>query len=269
MGWIFQGNPNRFDIDSYLSRYPKRIYWYTNRYINDISIGDAVFIWRSGANAGAVAAGHVVEPPIPAQSVKFPEALGSDLWGTDEERPGEFKTGIELTDVRLTENEGMISRAQAKADPALSSSTIITIPNGTVFRLESDAFASLERLWGTPVGAVSHPGATEGQRQLRAHYVRERSSRLRQDKLQSFRQGHGRLYCEVCGFEASAFHPEPFTDRAFEVHHKSPLSGASEPVQTTLDDLAVLCANCHRAVHANSRVEENYTELVKLHQSKR
>lgn len=269
MGWIFQGNPNRFDIDSYLSRYPKRIYWYTNRFINDISIGDTAFIWRAGADAGAVAAGRVVELPAPAQSVDYPELLGSDLWGTDEERPGELKTGIELTEVRLTADEGMISRSQVKADPALSSSTIITVPNGTVFRLGRDEFASLESLWGATLGAVPHSGATEGRRQLHAHYVRERSSRLRQDKLQAFRREHGGLYCEVCGFETSAFHPQPFTDRAFEVHHKSPLAGASEPVQTFLDDLAVLCANCHRAVHANLNVEENYMELVKLYESKR
>ncbi|RTE66321.1 EVE domain-containing protein [Amphritea opalescens] len=268
MAWIFQGNPARYDIDGYLSRYPQRIYWYTNRYIHDISIGDVAFIWRAGSDAGAVAIGHVVELPTPVQSVKFPEALGSDLWKTDEEAADGLKTGIELTDIRLTVDEGMVSRTQTKADSVLRSSTIIRIPNGTVFRLENEEFTALTNLWGLPVGTVPHASAIEGQRQLRSHYVRERSSRLRHDKLQAFRQKHGGLHCEVCGFSKSAQFPAPFTDRAFEVHHKKPLADAEKPVQTLLNDLAVLCANCHRTVHSNSEVEKNYSLLVGIYEKK-
>ncbi len=35
-----------------------------------------------------------------------------------------------------------------------------------------------------------------------------------------------------------------------DVHHIKPLS-VSGPTRTHLDDLAVLCPNCHRAVHAS------------------
>lgn len=96
MAWIFQGNPNRFDIDDYLSRYPQLIYWRTNRYVKDIAVGDPVFIWRAGSHAGAVAVGRVVEAPTQARSVKQPEALGDDLWMAEEANPEELKTGIEL-----------------------------------------------------------------------------------------------------------------------------------------------------------------------------
>ncbi len=269
MAWIFQGNPNRFDIDDYLSRYPQLIYWRTNRYVKDIAVGDPVFIWRAGSHAGAVAVGRVVEAPTQARSVKQPEALGDDLWMAEEANPEELKTGIELAEVRLTVEDGMVPRELAKKDAAFGASTIIAVPNGTVFRLSAEELAALEHLWGSPVGAAPSTGASEGQRQLRAHYARERSPRLRRDKLDAFRKAHGRLFCELCGFEASAYDPEPFTDRAFEVHHKSPLASASGPVRTTLADLAVLCANCHRAVHANSHVAANFTELAKLHASKR
>ena len=35
--------------------------------------------------------------------------------------------------------------------------------------------------------------------QLRSHYIRERSARLRADKLRAFRKTNGCLYCEICG----------------------------------------------------------------------
>jgi 5-methylcytosine-specific restriction protein A len=34
-----------------------------------------------------------------------------------------------------------------------------------------------------------------------------------------------------------------------EVHHRRPLAEASGPVTTRIEDLAILCANCHRAIH--------------------
>lgn len=269
MTWIFQGNPNRFDIDDYLSRYPQLIYWRTNRYIKHISVGDPVFVWRAGDTAGAIAVGQVVEPPTPANVVKHPEALGDDLWVADEAGSGELKTGIELNEIRLSIEEGMVARSTLADDPVLAVSSIITIPNGTVFRLSADESAALGRLWGSPAGTVLTTVATEGQRLLRSHYARERSSRLRHDKLLAFCKEHGQLFCEICGFTASTNQPEPFTDRAYEVHHKRPLAAAASTVRTTLQDLAVLCANCHRAVHANSNVAANFVELTKWYASRR
>lgn len=265
MAWIFQGNPNRFDVDDYLSRYTQLIYWRTNRYVKDIAVGDPVYIWRAGIDAGAVAVGHVVEVPTPARSVEHPEALGDDLWVASEADPDEFKTGIRLYEIRLSNEAGMVPRSAAKDDLVLCSSTIITVPNGTVFRLSPVEVDALGKLWRAPVPLAVNGGATEGQRFLQAHYARERSPRLRQDKLHAFRKAHGTLFCELCGFEASSHAPEPFTDRAFEVHHKSPLASAVGPVRTTLCDLAVLCANCHRAVHANANVTENYAKLAALY----
>ncbi len=268
MAWIFQGNPNRYDVDDYLSRYSQLIYWRTNRFIKDISVGDTAFVWRAGSEVGAVAIGTVVEVPTPAHSVKHPEALGEDLWVKNEASYSEIKTGIQLTEVRLTNDEGLVPRAVAKDDPVLANATIIKVPNGSVFKLSGDELSALVRLWGVPVAAAISSGSTEGQRQLRSHYVRERSSRLRREKLSEFRKKHGSLSCEICGFDDSAKHPVPFVERAYEVHHKRPLAAAVSPVRITLDDLAVLCANCHRAVHSNEHVTENYEALAKFYESK-
>ena len=74
MAWIFQGNPRKFEIDEYVARYPELIYWYTPRHASEIQLGDRVFLWRSGDEAGAIAIGSVVEEPTLGANVKHPSS---------------------------------------------------------------------------------------------------------------------------------------------------------------------------------------------------
>ena len=265
MAWIFQGNPKRFAIDEYLSSFSTLIYWYTPTNASEIRLGDRVFVWRSGAQAGAIAIGTVVETPVQASKVKHPEALGYDLWSAGAADPNELETGIRPDDVRLTIEEGMLSRRSVAAEPALARSTIIRRPTGTVFRLAPEEAATLERMWG--FGRESSPswiaGVTEGEPRLRAHYKRERSVKLRADKLRAFLKDHGRYFCELCGEEVGARYPRIVNTRMYEIHHRKPLALANKPVRTTLEDLALLCANCHRSVHVTEEVDRNYATLLK------
>lgn len=266
--WIFQGNPNRFDIDEYLSQYPVLIYWRTNRYKKLIEIGDQVFIWRAGSNAGVIAEGEVVEIPILENEVRYPEALGNELWRTTESHVNELKTGIRLNDIRLVIADGMVQRKLVQNDPDLCHSMIIKVPTGTVFRLRDEESRALNQLWFDdyiPKNFTSADGTvSEGQRHLRAHYVRERSSQLRQRKIDAMLAEQGFLCCEICGFTELKSLPDFFIGRSFEIHHKLPLALSNRPVRTTLEDLAVLCANCHRLVHTTSDVVHNVEILTKL-----
>lgn len=265
MAWVFQGNPKQFDVDDYVARYPELVYWRTPRHAAQIAVGDRAFIWRAGPNSGAIALGVVVEPPTPGSNVKHPEALGTDLWRGEEPDPNEPRTGIHLQEIRLTPPEGYVPRSVAKADIELAQATIITMPNGTVFPLNPSQTAALERLWGMPEAfelLSSTDGSGEGERKLRSHYRRERSGVLRDKKLTEARALHGKYVCELCGIEANSKYPAFFGDRIYEVHHLAPLSKAATPVRTTLADLAVLCASCHRAVHATASVEGNFAALA-------
>jgi len=59
----------------------------------------------------------------------------------------------------------------------------------------------------------------------------------------------GRLACETCGFDFEAAYGE--RGKGFiECHHTKPLADLEHERTTKLDDLALLCANCHRMVHA-------------------
>lgn len=45
--WIFQGNPDRFDVDAYLAGGADRITWQVSKYADKIHIGDLAYLWRA------------------------------------------------------------------------------------------------------------------------------------------------------------------------------------------------------------------------------
>jgi hypothetical protein len=267
--WILQGNPKLFDIDDYLARYPL-IYWRTPTFRDRIYLGDRVYLWRAGKEAGIVASGVVAELPTTDDKLKYPEALGEDLWMSENQSerrsdPSVPKVGIAIDSVRLTVEEGMIPRAQFLADPLLSGSRIIKLSNGTVFPLTSQEAARTKELWGGD--AISTPdfveaSAIEGDRKLASHRRRERSRFLVAKKIQLARS-QGPIRCEVCLLPEDGVYPSTLASRVFEVHHLKPLSDSDSIVRTTLNDLAIVCANCHRAIHATGNAEENLKTLRK------
>jgi 5-methylcytosine-specific restriction enzyme A len=87
----------------------------------------------------------------------------------------------------------------------------------------------------------------EGRLITRMRIARERDPRIRRRKLERVRQLGLPLQCEVCDFHFQDFYGQ-LGEGYIEVHHVLPLhvSGLRE---TSLDDLALLCANCHRMCH--------------------
>jgi 5-methylcytosine-specific restriction enzyme A len=90
--------------------------------------------------------------------------------------------------------------------------------------------------------------AQEGRMLYRRHRVRERDQRLVKRKKQSVQQQTGRLACEVCGFDFEVAYGQHGLGY-IECHHTVPLAQATGPRTTRLDDLAVVCSNCHRMLH--------------------
>jgi 5-methylcytosine-specific restriction enzyme A len=90
--------------------------------------------------------------------------------------------------------------------------------------------------------------AIEGTPRLVTHLRRERNSGLAEKKKAATRKATGRLACEVCGFDFVIMYGTR-GEGVCEVHHKTRLSGTENGTETSLDDLAVLCSNCHRVIH--------------------
>jgi hypothetical protein len=65
--WLFQGNPDEYDIDGYLQSRPAQLVWLVTRYASEIAVGDRVYLWRNqgkqNAIAGVVAEGIIIAPP--------------------------------------------------------------------------------------------------------------------------------------------------------------------------------------------------------------
>lgn len=94
--------------------------------------------------------------------------------------------------------------------------------------------------------------ALEGRLLTSMHRTRERNRELIRKKREAVLRETGRLACEACGFDFNATYGAHGTG-FIEVHHVLPLHTLKPGSRTRLQDLAVLCANCHRMVHAKSK----------------
>ena len=99
-----------------------------------------------------------------------------------------------------------------------------------------------------PIAPDLDLSAVEGDPRLFFHIRRERNFALAQAKKNAMRRADGHLICEVCGFLAPRVYPGISGD-VCEVHHRLPLSEVADTVTTRPEDLALLCPNCHRAIH--------------------
>lgn len=113
---------------------------------------------------------------------------------------------------------------------------ISTVP-GYVRVADSDATPNLDVDIHTLI-------ATEGRSRLVLHLQRERNQTLVRKK----KEQAASLDCEICRFSFSRAYSGAASDYC-EVHHLLPLSKVEKTTRTRMEDLAILCANCHRVVH--------------------
>jgi 5-methylcytosine-specific restriction protein A len=90
--------------------------------------------------------------------------------------------------------------------------------------------------------------AEEGRILTRIHRSRERSRELVEKKKAAALKLRGRLRCEACSFDFKAVYG-PRGERFIEAHHIKPVHTLLPDSKTRLEDLALLCSNCHRMVH--------------------
>ncbi len=101
--------------------------------------------------------------------------------------------------------------------------------------------------WQRPEEDEDDIGAQEGRLLYRAHRRREQDSGLAKKKKAGVLKREGILECEVCGFDFQEHYK--LAELYAECHHLKPLAGLRPGQRTTLKDLALVCANCHRMLH--------------------
>ncbi len=104
----------------------------------------------------------------------------------------------------------------------------------------------------------------EGKAILQKHLHRERSRTLVNEAKKRFAETHnGKLYCEACGFDFSKVYGD-IGKNFIEAHHMKSVSEMQEGEKTKIDDLAMLCSNCHRMVHKTRPWISNKQDLHKI-----
>ena len=111
----------------------------------------------------------------------------------------------------------------------------------TVKKLSSEDLKSIDRSAKIANNYYDKIEAEEGDTYKTEAFFRKRNRTLIQiKKLQS------NYSCEVCGFNYEN-HYGKIGHNFIVAHHVKPVS--SGPTKTTLDDIALVCANCHAIIH--------------------
>jgi len=130
---------------------------------------------------------------------------------------------------------------------------------GSGTRMHDDAAAELELRWAVFLNAsparieqTDLAAAKEGRWLEYLARSRYREKTLRRAKIAKalMMAPDGKLRCEVpgCGFCFEDIYG-PLGKGYAHVHHLDALAAGPEDVMTTLDDLAIVCANCHAMIH--------------------
>lgn len=77
---------------------------------------------------------------------------------------------------------------------------------------------------------------------------RVRNPVLVRDAKKDFKIKYGKLFCEVCKFDFEIGYGDRGKDY-IEAHHKTHISQLNESVILRIEDLAMVCSNCHRMLH--------------------
>lgn len=106
------------------------------------------------------------------------------------------------------------------------------------------------------VGAQDEITYREGGRRYVTHLLAERSR-----GVVDFLKGSTPSTCDICEEDFSV----RYGVRYIEAHHKVPISTFTSQYVVTSDDLALLCPNCHKAVHIYMKQSDsNYAEIKSL-----
>jgi 5-methylcytosine-specific restriction protein A len=140
-----------------------------------------------------------------------------------------MQSGGALEKIVWAEYAGRLGELKADADAIREA----------VARIDEDALARLPK-------TEPYEGE-EGGVVIRLHKRYERDPKLIAEKRKAALEA-GVLACEVCGFDFKAVYGA-LGEGYIEVHHTKAVHTLGPGSRTSLTDLALLCANCHRMAH--------------------
>jgi hypothetical protein len=125
--WIFQANPKIYNLDSAVHDLSE-LTWTVKHEATRASVGDRVFFWRAGREAGVIALGTIIEPATLRENLPTEEQylLNAERLGGAQSRV------LVRVDRRLDEP---LLRTAIAADPRLKDLMILRFPNYGTFKV--------------------------------------------------------------------------------------------------------------------------------------
>ena len=227
-------------------------------YVRSVSKGSRIWVvvGKRGGNRltdyflQAVYEGDRVEP-TPPESKKDYQIVGSELAYF---APSRLLNGVEAWEQFMKGPSGNM-RPGGRLQGGLIKIDMAELIEVFEERLElaksADGDSAVDGvLSSTEIAEMDAIGSEEGRRLLKTHYGYERDPKLARRKKSDALRLNGKIECECCGLDFRKAYGALGRDFA-EAHHRTPLAGYRPigKILTTLEELALVCANCHRVLH--------------------
>jgi hypothetical protein len=142
--WIFQCNPNKYDIIGALSDPNYNIdSWSVLQSKHQIKRGDIALLWMAGEKAGIYALCKIISDPIEI------EASYDKYWNDSEKNVN--RLGVKINVMKnLVDNP--VFREEIKSTPGLENLTILKFANATNFIVKNNEWLIIKKLIDTRAG---------------------------------------------------------------------------------------------------------------------
>lgn len=146
--WIFQGNPDHFDIDGYMSANLDRITWSARQRAADMAPGDTVYLWKAAGSARS-------DGKTPTAMIIAKATVMSDVWqGPDHDParaywkgPGKVEKRVWLRVEQLATPKAALKKHWLADDPVCHDLLVMRQRNSTNYLLPSHHADRLHHLW--------------------------------------------------------------------------------------------------------------------------
>lgn len=106
----------------------------------------------------------------------------------------------------------------------------------------------------------------EGRKTYVRHLQRERNKKVVEQAKEAYQSKNGKLMCQICGFDFEKTYGKRGKD-FIEAHHLKPISELKSGSGTKVEDILLLCSNCHRMIHRQKPwlTTDELKKIVKKH----
>ena len=144
--WIFQGNPDVFDIDAYLTPSAEVTWLVRQAHLRSkMSVGDTVYIWKSAGKkrgeSGIIASATISSEPL----LREDDETSKVLWKEQQQEPITWRVGLRID--RVANKKELVDRNWMVDDPILYDLGILKMSQNTNYLLPDKHAQRIRSLW--------------------------------------------------------------------------------------------------------------------------